>query len=206
MLPMSIGRQADGACYIFADPDVAPADHVFWDRTASDYALSAKVANADHRDHQATNLFALPTAITILHRPNYAPQVILSHDLKSVQIELCGSAKIHEPLQLYWRVSGLTGLRPQLVALHRLAALHAYGRMPKALFPPVTRVERLIAALRAGEGHDEGASLTQLAEALFGIHHVRNEWRDHDFVRSRVRRLLRLSGNLIQNGYRRLLR
>lgn len=203
----SIGRQAAGACCIFADPDQADVGQVFWDPAVNAYALSASVAKADPDDATAVNLPALPATATILYRPAAASVLILAQSDRVIQLELQGTAELDGPLHLRWDITGLAGLPPRLMALHRLAALYAHGRMPKALFPPVARLERMITALRAADGRQEAAKLSQIADALFGPQYVAADWRNgSDYLRSRMRRLLHLSRQLIRGGYRRFLR
>lgn len=207
MYHRSIGRQAAGACCIFADPDRSGVDQVFWTPAFNACALSANAVKANPGDTAAVNLSALPATLTVLHRPDAAPQLLLAQGDRVVQLELQGAADFAGPLRLRWDLPGLAGLPPRLTALHRLAALYARGRMPKALFPPVARLERMIAALRTADGRQETASLSQIAEALFGTHHVAADWHSgSDYLRSRMRRLLHMSQQLIRGGYRRFLR
>lgn len=180
---------------------------MFWDPAVSAYALRASVAKADPSDATAVNLPALPATATILYRPDAAPMMILAQGDRVIQLELQGTAGLDGPLHLRWDLTDLVGLPPRLMALHRLAALYAHSRMPKALFPPVARLERMITALRAADGRQDAASLSQIADALFGLEYVAADWRNaSDYLRSRMRRLLHLSRQLIQGGYRRFLR
>ncbi|WP_316397823.1 DUF2285 domain-containing protein [Bradyrhizobium sp. 33ap4] len=76
--------------------------------------------------------------------------------------------------------------------------------------PPYHRLsaqqrERLVLALRALDGHMDGASYRVIAEVLFGRQRVPERgWKTHD-VRSRTIRLVKAGRELVR-GYRALLR
>ncbi|WP_315745047.1 MULTISPECIES: DUF2285 domain-containing protein [unclassified Bradyrhizobium] len=65
---------------------------------------------------------------------------------------------------------------------------------------------RLATALRALDGHLEGASYRTIAEVLFGSARIpARAWKTHD-LRSRTIRLVQLGLRLMRGGYRDLLR
>jgi len=70
----------------------------------------------------------------------------------------------------------------------------------------VQRRERLALALRALDGHMDGASYRVIAEALFGrIRIPERAWKTHE-LRSRTIRLVQAGLALMRGGYRALLR
>lgn len=77
------------------------------------------------------------------------------------------------------------------------------GKNPAALSE--ARRKRLVLALRALDGHLEGASNREIAAVLFGIDAaIERNWISHD-VRDRTARLVRLGVAMMNGGYRRLL-
>ena len=65
---------------------------------------------------------------------------------------------------------------------------------------------RLLLALRALDGHLEGASYRTIAEVLFGPARIPDRaWKTHD-LRSRTIRLVQLGVRMMRGGYRDLLR
>lgn len=76
---------------------------------------------------------------------------------------------------------------------------------PPSLSPQ--RRERLIDTLRALDGRLAEASTRDIAAALFGVCRLPagREWKSHD-LRSRTRRLVDSGVELMQGGYRGLLR
>lgn len=82
------------------------------------------------------------------------------------------------------------------------------GRPPGPSFHQLStqRRERLALALRALDGHMDGASYRAIAEALFGRRRIPEEgWKTHD-LRSRTIRLVQTGLALMCGGYRTLLR
>jgi hypothetical protein len=82
------------------------------------------------------------------------------------------------------------------------------GRAPGPPFHQLSaqRRERLALALRALDGHTEGASYRVIAEVLFGRKRIpERAWKTHE-LRSRTIRLVRAGLALMRGGYRALLR
>ncbi|MCP3413630.1 DUF2285 domain-containing protein [Bradyrhizobium brasilense] len=77
--------------------------------------------------------------------------------------------------------------------------------------PPYHRLsaqqrQRLALALRALDGHTDGASYRVIARVLFGREHIPERgWKTHD-LRSRTIRLVQTGRALVHGGYRALLR
>ncbi len=88
--------------------------------------------------------------------------------------------------------------------LWRVLAGRDLGRDPQALSP--ARRDRLILALRALDGRLADASYRDIAAGLFGPERLPERgWKSHD-LRDRTIRLVRFGMELMQGGYRRLLR
>jgi hypothetical protein len=82
------------------------------------------------------------------------------------------------------------------------------GRPPGPPFHRLSaqRRERLALALRALDGHIDGASYRVIAEVLFGRKHIpESAWKTHE-LRSRTIRLVQAGLALMRGGYRALLR
>jgi hypothetical protein len=82
------------------------------------------------------------------------------------------------------------------------------GRPPGPPFHQLSaqRRERLALALRALDGHMDGASYRVIAEALFGRKRIpERAWKTHE-LRSRTIRLVQVGLALMRGGYRALLR
>jgi Uncharacterized conserved protein (DUF2285)/Family of unknown function (DUF6499) len=94
----------------------------------------------------------------------------------------------------------------RLQAVKHLAD-HLRHKAPRPFPPPLSkpRRDRLIAGLRALDGHIAGASYRDIAAELFGEAAVpKRGWKDHD-LRDRTIRLVRDAVRMMQGGYRQLL-
>lgn len=73
-----------------------------------------------------------------------------------------------------------------------------------SLFPPDPRMERFAAALRVADALADGASIAQMAEALYGT-----QWAGpnggSDSLKSRIRRLVRDARSMAAGEYRSLM-
>jgi hypothetical protein len=77
------------------------------------------------------------------------------------------------------------------------------GISPTALSPQ--RRDRLVVALRALDGRQEGASYREIADALFGRRPISSSsWKSHS-LRDRTIRAVKLGTDLMQGNYRMLL-
>ncbi|TYL69600.1 DUF2285 domain-containing protein [Bradyrhizobium cytisi] len=95
--------------------------------------------------------------------------------------------RAHASHRLWRAING----RPPGPALHQLSA---------------QRRERLALALRALDGHMDGASYRVIAEVLFGRKRIpERAWKTHE-LRSRTIRLVQAGLALMRGGYRALLR
>lgn len=197
----------DWGLIAFADPDHASFRQVFWDRAINPLVLQAYADPGHKMDTDACDLERLCPHMEILRPPTGPCHILLSDQNSCVQIELLGEATLEGWVRLRWHLLGVAALRPQLMALHRFAAFYHYGRFPKRQIPPVTRLHRLIQALRTYDAAAEAVPLVQIANALFGPARVQSDWHGQsDYLRSRIKRLLRQSRRLVDDGYCRLFR
>lgn len=115
-----------------------------------------------------------------------APQASASY---AVELPLDADYEIraHASLRLWRAISG----HPPGPSFHQLSTQQR---------------ERLALALRALDGHLEGASYRTIAEVLFGKKRIAEHgWKTHD-LRSRTIRLVQAGLALMRGGYRALLR
>jgi hypothetical protein len=111
----------------------------------------------------------------------------------SLRLDVVEGSVLAGPAMLEPSVA-LDKLNPQIVAVRRLEALLRDVHAPHESDP---RLPRLVLALRALDGLAEGASLRELAFGIFG----ERDWPgDGEHVKSRVRRLAKLSKDLMRAG------
>ncbi|MGO4169931.1 DNA -binding domain-containing protein [Novosphingobium sp. YAF33] len=93
-----------------------------------------------------------------------------------------------------------------MLPLRRLLALCDNRRFAVSLFPGDPKMGRFIDMLRVHDGLIAGASLSDLAEVLYGTAVGDAKARRSDSLRSRVRRLVREARAMAAGGYRDLMR
>lgn len=154
----------------------------------------------------AFDLTALDCAATILKRPGDPEHVLLRQGGRAIQLSVRSGTVLAGAVRLQYEIAGFDGLEMKLAALERLLALRRTGRLPNRLYPPPPRSERWPPALRALELARAGVSQREIASTLFGGHAAVEAWAGpSDFMRSRVRRLLRFAEAMTRGGYRQVL-
>ncbi|WP_051683149.1 DNA -binding domain-containing protein [Sphingomonas sp. UNC305MFCol5.2] len=134
-------------------------------------------------------------------------QLLLSDGLHNLRLEIRQGTLLAGPVRLRIRFEGLTALDAPLLTLRRLVAFHRLGRMPRQLFPRDPRVDRAILTLRAWDAHCAGAGQREIAALLLGSPRADSDWQGpSDYLRSRVKRLLRAARATVRGNWRRLLR
>jgi len=152
------------------------------------------------------DLMTLGCAATILKGPDDREHVLLRQDGRAIQLSIRSGTVLAGPVRLHYEIAGFDGLEMKLAALERLLALRRTGRLPNRLYPPPPRSERWPPALHALELARAGASQREIAAALFGGPAAVEAWAgSSDFMRSRVRRLLRFAEAMTRGGYRHVL-
>lgn len=158
------------------------------------------------RSADAFDLTALGCAATVLKGPDDREHVLLRQGGRAVQLSVQSGSVLAGAVRLYYEIAGFDGLEMKLVTLERLLALRRTGRFPNRLYPPPPRSERWPPALQALELARAGASQREIASTLFGGPAAVEAWAGpSDFMRSRVRRLLRFAEAMTHGGYRQVL-
>jgi len=143
----------------------------------------------------------------VLQGEDPGEQVLLSDGLHNLRLEIRHGSLLAGPVQLQFRLEGLSAIDPLLLTLRRLAAFHRLGRMPRQLYPPDPRIGRAILTLRAWDAHNAGASQREIAAMLFGGARTAADWQgSSDYLHSQVKRLVRKGRAMVRGDWRRLLR
>jgi len=105
------------------------------------------------------------------------------------------------PVRLASILHGLNSLDAPILTLRRLLALPRDGRFSPALFPPPASGRRSMMPLRTLDALAADTGQRAVAIALFGQGAVAAEWNGRsDFLRSRVRRLIKQARHLADGG------
>ena len=133
--------------------------------------------------------------------------LLLSDGEHRLQIDVTAGSLFDGPVCLHYELSGFTHIEAKTLTLRRLLLLCRRGRFPRGLFPPERRAHRWAMALQAYDGIQAGASHREIAGALFSEKVVKEDWYGRsDYLRLRVQRLVRTADQLVNGGYRDLLR
>ncbi|WHU04372.1 DUF2285 domain-containing protein [Sphingomonas sp. NIBR02145] len=142
----------------------------------------------------------------VLRGDDPVEHVLLSDGLHRLRLDVRGGTVTHAPVCFRFVFDGLRKIDAPLLTLQRLVAVGRRGVLPLGLFAAERRAERWIAALRALDAREAGASQRDVAETLFGADRVRADWAgSSDYLRSQVRRMLAFGTRMRSGGWRALL-
>lgn len=192
--------------YFFAEDAALPANQarIFFERRTDPHVLRCE---AVPRTTDDGDLIRMGSFSAILSGEDPAEQVLFSDGLHNIRLEVQRGTVLAGPVQLHFRFEGLEEVYAPLLTLRRLIAFHRLGRMPRQLYPRDRRIDRSILTLRAWDAHRAGASQREIAAALFGRADSDSAWNGpSDYLRSRVRRLLRAACGMVEGDWRRLFR
>lgn len=145
--------------------------------------------------------------LTIVRVKEGREHAVISDAARRIRLDIAVGSLGRGPVCLRFRFEGISALRTRVLPLRRLLALCENRRFVNSLFPEDTKRARLIGMLRVHDGLVAGASLGDLAEALYDSGSGDAEAaRCSDSLRSRVRRLVREARTMAAGGYRRLMR
>ena len=160
---------------------------------------------AEHGD--AFDIRHFERLATVLRQTDGHEVLLLSDGEHRLQIDVTAGSLFDGPVCLRYELSGFRHIEAKMLTLRRLLLLCRLGRFPRGLFPPERRAHRWPMALQAYDGIQAGASHREIATALFGENVVKEDWCGRSgYLRLRVQRLVRTADQLVNGGYRDLLR
>jgi hypothetical protein len=187
--------------------DSDPDEWLFW-RADLDASVLAVTADPISRKH--------PDAFDVAHFPGHADLVrdrsgremaVLSDGGHQIQLQVGEGTLSEGPVRLRYEMGGFDQAEAKLRTVARLTSLRRHGHFARGLFPDAPGAARMALALQAYDGLVAGASQRDIAIALFGDQMVREEWNGRsDFLRARVQRLINIGRNMVDGGYKRLLK
>ncbi len=125
----------------------------------------------------------------------------------SMQLRISG-ASVLQPVHLLTDAASHTAdLKSRLRRLAQFKELRTTGRCEFAEPVPKARADRLRLVLQALDGFLEGATLREIAIALFGAERVERDWDDdHRHLKDRARRAVARGKWLMEGGYKTYLK
>ena len=180
---------------------------MLWDAALDPEILRVMAVATVSTDTEAVPIAALRPWLTIVPAPSGGEHAVFSDGWHRIRIDLTDGSLARGPVILHYALHGVRYTQCKIPALRRLVHLFAHRCFPSGLFPIDPRINRLLMILRAGDVLRMGASQRELAQILFGVARVADEWSGRsDALRSQVRRLATEARRLAGGGYRALLR
>ena len=192
----------------FEDPafDGRVAD-VFWQRQACRHVLP--LAASTQYDSSEGHYFSLKNlhCRVAIEREADRCHILFAESGRALQVEISGDVDF-ENCVLFTPVLSPPKLRAtRLLAVRRLSDLMMHRCLRPSLYPPERRSARLTRVLQALDGSLAGTSHRDIGIALFGEARIDRDWHhQHNYLRDHVRRAIAYGRNLMEGGYRRLLR
>jgi hypothetical protein len=180
---------------------------IFWRADWDASVLAVETLPVPRGDSEAFDICRFDRFATVLRCPDGHEHLLLSDGLRHLQLEVTAGSLLDGPVSFRYELSGFEHVEAKTLTLRRLLLLRRLGRFPRGLYPPERRARRWAMALRAYDAVQAGASHRDVATALFGEKAVKEDWdgRSH-YLRLRVQRLVGTANNLVNGGYRNLLR
>ncbi|NGM49382.1 DUF2285 domain-containing protein [Caulobacter sp. 602-2] len=201
----SVGRAPPDLCFAGAGPASSPVPAAMW-RFETDPSMPVFLhAPARGGETDAIDIRRLPLATVVVSNAAGTHQVMVADGVRRLRFAVIGGDVLGGAIRLLYPLpakgkggAGLDGVR-------RLLALRDTGRLPAAAAGVRGRPLRWLAALRAFDARQRGASQREIACLLFGAARVSEDWTSQSaYMRMRIQRLVRSSQHLVAGGYRRV--
>ena len=194
--------------YTFAeDPRVAAPDaRIIWHADFDPGTLRISARPAERGNIDSVDPLWIDPWLTLVDDVS-GQHGVLSDGCHHIRIDVADGRLVGgRPVILHYHLYGLGAAASRILPLRRLLRLFRDRRFPVSLFRAETADRRDIVLLRVNDALREGASLSEIATALFGEESVAaNRQRGSDSLRSRVRRLASDARMLASGGYRQLM-
>lgn len=193
--------------HAFEPPRLAsPAARPIWTRDIHPFVLEAAAEEARDPDDRFDLAHFSPFA-TLARGPSCCLHLLLSDGLRAIRVDILEGSIEDGPVQLRFRIGGITSAKRPLLSLRRLLSLVRRGTFSPGLHPAETRAGRHILMLRAHDALISGATQREIAAELIGKEVRESRWRvNTPTQRSRTQRLVRAAGEMAGGSYRSLLR
>jgi len=202
-LPWAAATPSEASSFAEDPARAAHEARIFFAPSIDPYVLACDIGSAP----ASVDLLRVGSFSAVLRGDEPGEQVLLTDGLHNLRLEVHGGSLVNGPVSLRVRFEGVVGIDAPLLTLRRLVAFHRLGRMPLKLFPPEAHVTRSITLVRAWDAHIAGATQREIAELLLGASRARADWSgSSDYLRSKVKRLLRTGRAMVHGDWRKLLR
>lgn len=157
-------------------------------------------------DRQAFDVFAQHVPTEILKCRERPEELRLVSAGRIIRLHIASGTLLEGPVRLSFHLAGTRHLSIRLRALRAFDHYLRRGQIPSPPVPFAPASKRMAMMLATLDGLARGWSQKRIAAALFGDKAVATDWGGQsDFLKSRVRRLIRQAEALGEGGYLGLL-
>jgi hypothetical protein len=179
---------------------------LFWLPEVDPAVVSIDAESVPPTDPDAFDITAYPGKAELVRDLQGHELLILDDGLHQIEFQISSGTLSNGPVRLRCHLDLFGRFDAKLMTLSRLEAFRRLGRFPKALYPSERSAAKWSAALQAYDGMRAGASLRDIAGALFSEKFVAEEWNGRSgFLKARVQRLLRYGRKMVDGDYKTLL-
>jgi hypothetical protein len=183
-----------------------PGVRLLWSPEYDPAVISVHAEPVPLCDPEAFDIAAFPNMSHLITDGKGQEYLILDDGQHQVELHVRSGTLADGGARLRCELDLFTGVEPKLLTISRLNAFRRLKRFPASLFPVERRAQKWALALQAFDGMEAGASLREIACALFGEALVRDEWNGRSaFLKSRVQRLLHYGRKMVNGDYKTLL-
>lgn len=147
----------------------APDARPMWRAGADPGVLCAYASPCAGGDADAFDVAALASLATFQRGEAGREHWLFGDGLRQIRLDIVTGTLAAGPVQLEYRLFGLSQALPQLTTLNRLIALVLTGRMSSPLFPLERRAKRWALVLRTWDALAAGTAQREIACELFGL-------------------------------------
>ncbi|WP_031556471.1 DUF2285 domain-containing protein [Parvularcula oceani] len=194
----------------FVEPGLRGDDApVFWLPETYEAVLRMRVTRADPNEKIKSPIRVdyLPCRIWLLMDPNRTQHVLLSERLRAIQFACDGPLVMDPDVNLVLEVQDRADWPITLKTFGQLTEFYDGFLSEKTADQTEQQTAKWQRMLMAYDGKQQGMTDREIAEAFYGEQEIATEWDGRDGpLRARTRRLISNAGDLVDGGYRRVLR
>jgi hypothetical protein len=197
-----------GGVWVHSDDrgDGDPNARLFWLPEIDPAVVGVHAEPVPLSDPEAFDIAAFPDQAELVMDRHGLEFLLIDDGRHQIELQVRSGTLSNGPVRLRCDVELFGGADAKLLTLTRLSAFRRTGRFPGSLFPPERRAPKWALALQAYDGMQAGASLREIASALFTEKLVQEEWNGRSaFLKARVQRLLHYGRKMVNGEYRKLL-
>ena len=184
---------------------MTPEARPIWSAQVHPRVLCVEAASRDGED--LFDLARLDAVSTLVRALDGREHLLISDGFRAIRIDVLAGTFAGGPVELRYRLAGLSTAERPLLTLRRFLALWRTGQFCRSVYPNEARAKRWVLMLRAYDALVSGRSQREIAAVLVRAEAGEQRWRSNSpSVRAQVQRLVRGARRMVAGGYLELLR